>query len=347
MTPNPNDNPSPDFAAETPPTVVPHNDVPQTVARTTARSAQETAATTTEIAAAPILSDWQVADDAAYDSFDAAPPLNLDASLGTAEMDTAERDLSGAEAASGFEAAEQFEEDTRDKELDLMAHLGELRSRLLKSVGATFVCMLLTWQFRDQLLEFFSHPIAVQIKQAGGKLVTSSPAEGFSLYLQITLAAAIILAIPVIIYQAWAFIEPALTHKERRYGMTLVPFSILLFFSGAALGFYLTPLFFRFFLQFQPPNSESYWSYASVASLLAKMLLVFGICFQVPVVTVFLNKIGLMSRNWMIEYWRHVVVVMFTVVAIITPTWDPVTLTAAALPPCILYGASIWLVKWL
>jgi sec-independent protein translocase protein TatC len=129
--------------------------------------------------------------------------------------------------------------------------------------------------------------------------------------------------------------------------MTLVPFSVVLFFSGAALGFYLTPLFFRFFLQFQPPNSESYWSYASVASLLAKMLLVFGICFQVPVVTVFLNKIGLMSRNWMIEYWRHVVVVMFAIVAIITPTWDPVTLTAAALPPCLLYGVSIWLVKWL
>ena len=300
-------------------------DTPQTFARTSARAAENTALEATEIADAP-------------DVF-ASPPLGLAVAGGAP--------LGDAPEPSGFEAAANYQAETRDKELDLLEHLGELRTRLLKSVAAVFLCLVLTWQFRDELLRFFSHPIVLEIKKHGGKLVTSSPAEGFGLYIQITLAAAIILAIPIIIYQAWAFIEPALTHHERRYGITLVPFSVILFFAGAALGFWMTPLFFRFFLQFQPPESESYWSYGTAASLLAKMLLVFGICFQVPVVTVFLNKIGLVSRNWMIEYWRHVVVVMFVVVAIITPTWDPVTLCAAAAPPCILYAFSIWLVKWL
>ncbi|HEX8550452.1 MAG TPA: twin-arginine translocase subunit TatC [Abditibacteriaceae bacterium] len=322
---------------------------PQIVARTSARSATESTATTTSVGAAPLLTptgaDLSASDLSGADSFDVAestPPLGLDVSADA----PFEAFPNNAEPA-GFEAAVQYEEEVHDKELDLLEHLGELRTRLLKSIAAVFVCLILTWQFRDALLAFFSKPIVIEIRRFGGKLVTSNPAEGFGLYLQITLAAAIILAIPIIIYQAWAFIEPALTRQERRYGATLVPFSIVLFFTGGALGFWLTPLFFRFFLQFQPPDSESYWSYGAAASLLAKMLLVFGVCFQVPVVTVFLNKIGLMSRNWMIEYWRHVVVVMFVIVAVITPTWDPLTLCAAAAPPCVLYGASIWLVKWL
>jgi sec-independent protein translocase protein TatC len=153
--------------------------------------------------------------------------------------------------------------------------------------------------------------------------------------------------LPYVLWQVWAFVEPALTHKERRYSLVLVPFSVLLFFSGAALGFYMSPIFFEFFLQFQPPGTAALWSYSKAATFLAKMLLVFGICFQVPVITIFINKIGLVSRNWLIEYWRHVVVVIFIIVALITPTWDPMTLTAAALPPCLLYMFSIWLVKWL
>lgn len=341
MTPNENGLPSPENGTP--------DDAPQTVARGSARPAEYSAPTTTDITSAPGFGEAPPADPT--DPFDAPPPLDLDVSTddyASSYVSELVDDEPGAvEMASGFEAAEQFEEETRDKELDLMEHLGELRSRLLKSISAVGICMLLTWHFAQQLLDILSAPIVNEISRAGGKLVTGDATEGFRLYLQISLIAAIILAIPIIIYQAWAFIEPALTKKERRYGITIVPFSVVLFFTGATIGFFLTPLFFRFFLQFQPPNSVAFWSFGSAASLLGKMLLVFGICFQVPVVTIFLNKIGLLSRNWMIEYWRHVVVVMFVVVAIITPTWDPITLCAAATPPCLLYGLSIWIVKWL
>lgn len=129
--------------------------------------------------------------------------------------------------------------------------------------------------------------------------------------------------------------------------MVLVPFSVILFFAGCALGYAMSPVFFQFFLAFQPPDTIANFSYSKSVALLAKMLLVFGACFKVPVITIFLHKIGLVSRNVLIEYWRHVVVVIFIVVAILTPTWDPLTLTVCAVPPCLLYGLSIWMVKWL
>jgi len=250
------------------------------------------------------------------------------------------------EAGDPFAAGESDEE-KHEKELDLMEHLRELRSRILRSFAAVAIAMVGTWHFRDPLLAWFARPIVSEVTRGGGHLRTIGPMDGFTLYLQITFVAAIIIAIPIVIYQVWAFVVPALTKHERRYGMVLVPFSVGLFFIGAFFGFYLTPLFFRFLIVFTPPGALPDWSYSEAASFLAKMLLVFGVCFQVPVVSIFLNKIGLVSRNWMIEYWRHVVTVIFIIVAIITPTWDPVTLCAAAVPPCLLYGVSIWMVKWL
>lgn len=230
---------------------------------------------------------------------------------------------------------------------DIWEHLGELRSRVLKCVVAVGIAMVVTWQYRDALLGAFAAPIVKVVRAHGGHLTVIEVMDGFSVYLQTTFIAALLIVMPYVLWQVWAFIEPALTHKERRYSGVLVPFSVILFFVGTAFGFYLTPMFFEFFLQFNPPGTEAFWSYPNAATFLGKMLLVFGICFQVPVFTIFLNKTGLVSRNLLIEYWRHVVVVIFIVVAVITPTWDPFTMTAAALPPCILYGVSIWLVKWL
>ena len=232
---------------------------------------------------------------------------------------------------------------------DLFSHLAELRARILYSFLAVAVASGITWHFGQTIQTILARPILRSLKASGltGQLITIEPQEGFYLYFQITLAAAIILAAPVILFQMWRFIEPALTKTERRYSIVLIPFSILLFFSGVALGYVMSPLFFNFFLQFQPPETVANFSYGSSVALLAKMLLVFGACFQVPVVTIFLNKIGIVSRNFLIEYWRHAVVIIFLIVAIITPTWDPLTLIACATPPCLLYVLSIWLVKWL
>ena len=290
----------------------------------------------------------QTVDDA-LEAQSAVPSDNYDAPILTTAPDTtvAPREYSQATEAQSAPAPAPNTSPSHDSELDVFAHLAELRTRILRSVAAVVVAMIATWQFRDALLGWFSAPMRAALEKHGGLLTTTSPTEGFAIYLQITFISAMIFTMPVVLYQIWAFIEPALTKTEKRYGGILVPFSVILFFSGAALGFWMSPLFFGFFLQFQPPGTASFWTFADTAIFMAKMLLAFGITFQVPVVTIFLNKMGLVSRNWLIEYWRHVVVVIFTVVAIVTPTWDPLSLCAAAVPPCLLYAVSIWLIKWL
>lgn len=238
---------------------------------------------------------------------------------------------------------------SRDKEIRLMDHLVELRKRLLYCVVAFGISMAVTWSFGERISAWFAYPIRKALADHGIKdqLITISPSEGLLVYFQIVAVASILLAMPVILWQLWRFIEPALSRKERRFSMVLVPFSVVLFFAGCGLGYYVSPLFFNFFLAFQPPGSVANFSYGSSVALLAKMVLVFGVCFQVPVIVIFLHKIGLVSRNVLIEYWRYVVIGIFLVVAVLTPTWDPLTLFVCALPPCILYFMAIWMIKWL
>lgn len=237
----------------------------------------------------------------------------------------------------------------RDKESDLMEHLGELRMRILHSIAFVCVAMVATWNFGNPISDWFSAPIRTALKSHNIKyqLITIGPSEGLLIYFQIISVAAILISMPYIFWQFWRFVEPALSHRERRFTVILVPFSVILFFVGCTLGYYMSPVFFNFFLAFQPPGSVANYSYGQSVALLAKMLLVFGVCFQVPVIVIFLHKIGVVSQDVLVKYWRHVIVAIFVVVAIITPTWDPLTLIVCAVPPCVLYFVAIWMIRWL
>jgi len=250
------------------------------------------------------------------------------------------------------ELAEQNNDEespSRDKEISLMEHLTELRARILYSVVFVCLAMVATWNFGDRISAWFARPILNALKAHNVKyqLITIAPSEGLLIYFQIVAVSAIIVSMPFILWQFWRFVEPALSHRERRFTLVLVPFSVVLFFAGCALGYYVSPLFFNFFLAFQPPGSVANLSYGSSIALLAKMLLVFGVCFQVPVIVIFLHKVGLVSQDVLKQYWRHVVVGIFVVVAVLTPTWDPMTLMVCSLPPCLLYFTAIWMIKWL
>jgi len=234
----------------------------------------------------------------------------------------------------------------RDQEIGLLAHLIELRTRILYCFLAVILAMFLTWNQCLRISEWFAAPIEAALK-GKGKLVSMNPTGFFTIYLQVSFISALIITMPFLIFQVWRFIEPALTNNERKYTLVLVPFSSALFFLGAGMGFLMTPMFFKFFLAFQPNGVAANWDYYESVMLMGKTLLVFGVAFQVPVFVIFLNKTGIVSRNLLIQYWRHAVVVIFTLVAFVVPTWDPLTMTACAIPPCLLYLLSIWLIKWL
>lgn len=241
----------------------------------------------------------------------------------------------------------------RDKEQGLFEHLAELRVRILWSFAWLGIGMVVAWHYGQQLQHWFSKPIidvlkANDVPGAGeNKIVFTDPMGGLQAYFSFSLVAGLILAMPAILYQIYKFVDPALTNVERKYSLVLVPFATILFTMGVALGYWCSPLFFRFFIIWAPEGTVQMWDYYSSITLMAKMLLCFGVCFEVPIIIIFLNKLGLVNRNILIEYWRHAVVVIFTVVAVITPTWDPLTMTICATPPCILYVLSIWLIKWL
>lgn len=238
----------------------------------------------------------------------------------------------------------------QDKELGLFDHLLELRMRLVRSFIYLGVAMTITWVYSQQISDWFNAPIKEALHRWGtdkSTLTLNGPMEGFMVLFNISMWSGIVLAAPLILYEMWAFIEPALTRRERRFTVILVPFSILLFLGGCAFGYCLSIFFYKFFLQYKPVDAAEFFRVTDTVIFQLRILLLFGVCFQVPVVSIFLNKIGIVSREWMIKYWRHVVVVIFAVVSLATPTWDPLTLVACALPPCLLYVLSIWLTKWL
>jgi sec-independent protein translocase protein TatC len=280
------------------------------------------------------------------------PPLGIDTTEDDFESPSSQAEK--AAEAERYRVSSLREDTPHDKEIGLMEHLNELRVRLLWCFAAVIVGMGITWTYNQQLQAWFSDPIINVLRKSPIKgteipnqLVGKDPMGFFTVAFQFSLVSALVLVMPFIFFQAWRFIEPALTNNERRYTLVLVPFSSILFFMGAGLGFYVSPLFFKFFIQFQPYGVAAMWDYSDSLLILAKMLIVFGLGFQVPIVVIFGIKIGILTREILIQYWRHAVVVIFIASAVLTPTWDPVTLGVCAIPSCLLYALSIWIAKWI
>jgi sec-independent protein translocase protein TatC len=168
----------------------------------------------------------------------------------------------------------------------------------------------------------------------------------FLINVEVSLLAGLIVAAPFILYQIWAFVVPALTLTEKRYAIRVIPFSILLFAAGVVFGFYALPVAVKFLVSFTPQHAERLLDFKLYFGFLLKICLGLGLCFQLPLVMLFLAAIGLVSPSFLTSHWRHAVVLMFVIAAIITPTWDPVNMSIVASPLIVLYFLSILLVKW-
>jgi sec-independent protein translocase protein TatC len=232
-----------------------------------------------------------------------------------------------------------------EERADLVTHLTELRARLLRSLAYAVIGTLVMWTFFDPIYRLLMRPILRALKQSGGELIVTQLMEGFMVKVEIALIGGIILAAPVIYYEIWAFIAPGLTRRERRAARPLVPVSGLLFLMGAAFGYLLTEPSLIWLLKLNPPETVPRYRLNENLLLLMKFYLALGIAFQLPIVIVLLAKIGIVDSRLLTRRWREAVVVIFVVVAIITPTWDPITMTIAALPMVLLYLCTIGVVK--
>ncbi len=235
------------------------------------------------------------------------------------------------------------------KELSFFEHAAELRFRLLRMVGYVAGAMVLTWVLRTPMLDILRLPAEIGARLAGLEDLPFrifEPAAGFILLMQIALVAGIIIASPLIFMELWLFIEPALERHEKRYIIWLLPGATGLFIGGVVFCYYISPRAFAFFFQInQSIGVDVELTLQPYLYFLLRLLLVFGLAFELPLVLMFLGFVGIINSGHMVNWWKYAVVAIFVIAAIATPTTDPVTMLFMAGPLVLLYGLSIGLVR--
>ncbi|MFA0758813.1 MAG: hypothetical protein KEFWMYNX_002499 [Candidatus Fervidibacter sp.] len=234
-----------------------------------------------------------------------------------------------------------------DREMSFWEHLEELRARLLRSFLYITLGSVVGWIYYQPILNWVTHPVAPTLKAMKVPvLVFQNVAEPFLLRLQVSVAAGIVIAFPFVLYEVLAFIWPALYPHEKRFVLRLVPLSLLLFVLGVVTVYGLLPPAFLWLLSFTPKEPPSLLLNfgRQYIWLVVKLMVAMGLMFQMPLVLMFLGHLGLVSVKGLLRYWRHAVIAIFTVAAIVTPTWDPINMTLWAMPIVVLYFLSVVLV---
>jgi len=229
--------------------------------------------------------------------------------------------------------------DDQDK-IPFTAHLEELRKRLIICFVAVGIGFVLSYGFKEKLFQILTRPL-MGVMKAGDKLIFTGLPEAFFTYLKVAFLSGIILATPVIFYQFWMFVAPGLYDKEKRLMLPIVVLSTIFFVGGSFFGYFIVfPYGFKFFLGFASdiikplPSMREYLSFAS------KLLLAFGLVFELPLIVTFLAKLGMVSVPFLKKNRKYAILLFFIGAAILTPP-DVVTQIMMALPLMVLYEISI------
>jgi len=233
-----------------------------------------------------------------------------------------------------------MEKRLQDRKMSLIDHLEELRKRFIICIVTVLACSIFSYFYSDKILAILKRPFP-------HSLVFISPQEPFVITLKIALFGGIIIALPMIIYQAWQFVSLALKEKEKRYLLFYGPFSLLLFLSGASFAYFVAiPVGLRFLLSFGGSSLEPMISVSKYLSFITVTILTFGIVFELPLVSLFLVRIGIISPQFLAKNRKVAIIAIFVLAAILTPSIDAFTQILLAVPLVILYEVSIWLAKW-
>jgi sec-independent protein translocase protein TatC len=241
-----------------------------------------------------------------------------------------------ADIAPQKNTGEQLE--TNGGEMSLVDHLQELRKRLIISFLTVAATSTGCYFYATEILHLITAP--------AGKLYYLNPAEAFFTYLKVSLFAGFLVALPVILYNIWAFVVPALTRQERKASLYLVPSSFLMFIAGLAFSYFLVlPAGIKFFMGFATEDLQPLFSVGQYLSFVISFLLPFGLVFELPLVILVLARWGLISSDFLRAKRKVVLVLAFIVGALISPTPDVFSQTMVAVPLIILFEISIWTVQ--
>ena len=239
-------------------------------------------------------------------------------------------------------APEQEQRQFVDTAMPLMEHLRELRRRLMIGGGSVCVGVVVCFFFAPDIWAFLVAPMndALRANDAGTMAILA-PLEGVVTYLKVAVASGFFVSAPVIAWQVWSFVGPGLYKKEKRILLPLVFASTLLFVGGAAFGYFVIFKYaFGFFLSVTAGTAEAVMSMEAYLKTATRLLLAFGLSFQLPVVVFFLARIGLIDARDMVHGFKYSIVAIFVVAAVITPP-DILTQSLMAAPLILLYGVGI------
>ena len=240
---------------------------------------------------------------------------------------------------------EEPEEDSTSK-MSFLEHLDELRKRLIVALVAVasgfFICIF----FINEIFAFIMRPL-LNVLPRGGHFIYTEPAEMFMLQLKGAALAGLVLATPVVLYQVWLFIAPGLYSHEKKFAIPFVFMATFFFVSGVLFSHFIAfPWTWAFFASFSTDYVDFMPKVSPVFSFYAKMLLAFGLIFQMPTLVFFLARFGLVTARFLIRYFKYAVLVIFIVAAVLTPGTDVVSQLMMAVPMLLLYGISI-LIAWI
>jgi sec-independent protein translocase protein TatC len=231
--------------------------------------------------------------------------------------------------------------------MTLFEHLAELRNRLIISIVAIVAGMIVVWSFYNPLIHFMEHPIQTYLAQhpskdiTKGALITTGPLEGFTTRLKVSGYGGVTLAAPVIIWELWRFITPGLYKHEKRYVVPFVAAAVVLFAAGVGTAVLVFPKAINWLISVSGSGIIPVMSASRYFTLYVAMAVVFGAVFMYPLVLVFLQITGVVSSATWRRWRRPAIVVICLVAAIITPSSDPFSFLAMAVPMLVLYELSI------
>jgi sec-independent protein translocase protein TatC len=240
------------------------------------------------------------------------------------------------------------EDDSDDStaKMSFLEHLDELRKRIIYSALSIGVGFLIAFMFVQQLFDFVMRPLQAGLP-AGAKLVYTEPTEAFVLYIQIAAIAGLVIALPLVMAQVWLFIAPGLYAHEKKMALPFILMSSGFFIAGAAFSHYVVfPLTWKFFVSFTSDYLTFMPRIEPAFSLYIKMLLAFGLVFQMPTIVLFLARMGVVTAGFLWRQIKYAILAIFIIAAVITPSGDMFTQTAMAGPMVGLYLLSI-LLAWL
>ena len=232
-----------------------------------------------------------------------------------------------------------------DAKMGILEHLAELRTRLIRCLIAIGIGAIIGWIFFDQILDFILDPYCETLRERC-TLRVDEPLEGLNTRFMISIYTGIGLSTPVLLWQAWQFISPGLHKHERRYGATFVTFGVVLFALGCALAFWTLPRALTFLIEIGGEDLLTEFRARAYISFIIKMMLAFGIGFEFPLILILLQKLEILSHTTLRKNWRYAIVGIVILVAIITPSGDPISLLALAVPMYLFYEAAV-LYGWL